>query len=222
MDDLFVHKTSHIDQLVALQHMFLSDRIGTRPPWIGTRGWYLTPNNGKNAYFCSVSDPFGPFRANPRPTPHQSQNKSLSPRISRCSDRIGPRHIIKRNTHQDQIVAFFGSFFWLKFLFFNRPDRIRTGSYSIGTFFWNFDPSKLKTTICNIPKCILNYYTCVKMGSYSIGTLCTGSYSIGILFLAKIWRVPILSGHPVYVCIFALFTHAQTLRANIEGISEPL
>ena len=54
-------------------------------------------------------------------------------------------------------------------------------------------------TIFNIHKCILNYYTSVKVGSYSIGTLCTGSYSIGTLFfLAKIWRVPILLGHPVF------------------------
>ena len=52
-------------------------------------------------------------------------------------------------------------------------------------------------TIFNIHKCILNYYTSVKVGSYSIGTLRTGSNSIGTFFLAKIWRVPILSGHPV-------------------------
>ena len=58
-------------------------------------------------------------------------------------------------------------------------------------------------TIFNIHKCILNYYTSVKVGSYSIGTLCTGSYSIGTpFFLAKIWRVPILSGHPVHIYIY--------------------
>ena len=50
-------------------HTGCFDRIGTRPPWIGTRGWFLTLNNGNNAYFCSVLDPFGPFRANPWPTP---------------------------------------------------------------------------------------------------------------------------------------------------------
>ena len=51
------------------------DRIGTRPPSIGTRGWFLTPNNGKNACFCSALDPFGPFRANPRPTPSSEPKK---------------------------------------------------------------------------------------------------------------------------------------------------
>ena len=66
-------------------------------------------------------------------------------------------------------------------------------------------------TFFNIPKCILNYYTSVKVGSYSIGTLCTGSYSIGTLFFwAKIWRVPILSGHPVYIYIYILYGSIHT------------
>ena len=34
------------------EHTGCFDGIGTRPPWIGTRGWFLTPNNGNNAYFC--------------------------------------------------------------------------------------------------------------------------------------------------------------------------
>ena len=39
-------------------------------------------------------------------------------------------------------------------------------------------------TIFNIQKCILNYYTSVKVGSYSIETICTASYSIETLFFS--------------------------------------
>ena len=126
---------------------------------------------------------FGPIPGRP---PHQSQKKSLRPQNSRCPDRIGTRHIIKKNTHQDQIFAFFWSFSWLIISpFFSRPDGIGTGSYSIGTLFLKFWPSSLQMTTLNIPKCISNYYTSVKVGSYSIGTVCTGSYSIGTLFFGK-------------------------------------
>ena len=45
-------------------------------------------------------------------------------------------------------------------------------------------------TISNIPKCILNYYTSVKVGSYSIGTLWQSDFA----------QVPILSGHFFFFC----------------------
>ena len=70
-----------------------SDRIGTRPPRIGTRGSCLNPNNGKNDYFCSVLDHVDPFRANPGRPPQQSQYKSLKPPNARCPGRIGERDI---------------------------------------------------------------------------------------------------------------------------------
>ena len=53
--------------------------------------------------------------------------------------------------------------------------------------------------IFNIQKCILHYYTSVKVGSYSKETICTGSYSKETLFfVACKFRVPILSKHPVF------------------------
>ena len=83
-------------------------RIGIRPPRIGTRGSCLTPNNGKNDYFQNTMlTHFGPI---PGRAPQQSQNKSLKPPNSGCFDRIGTRHVIKKNTHQDQNFAFFGPF----------------------------------------------------------------------------------------------------------------
>ena len=58
-------------------------------------------------------------------------------------------------------------------------------------------------TILNIRKCILHDYTSVKVGAYSSETICTGAYSSrNTFFLAKIWPVPILSKHPVCICIY--------------------
>ena len=96
-------------------------RIGAGPLRIGTRGSFLTPQNGKDAYFCSVLDHVGSIPGRP---PQQSQEKSLKPPNSRCPGRVGTRHVSKRKTHQDQIL-----------LFFSCPVRVGTVSYSNGTVF---------------------------------------------------------------------------------------
>ena len=84
--------------------------------------------------FWTLLAHFGPIPSRP---PQQSQKKSPKPQNSGCFDRIGTRLVIKKNTHQDQSFAFFGSFFWLKiWLFFSRFDRLGTGSYSIETLFF--------------------------------------------------------------------------------------
>ena len=90
-------------------------------------------------------------------------------------------------------------------------------------------------TIVNIQKCILNYYTSVKVGSYSIETICPGSYSIskhffwhkiaGFLFYRNtlyilyiyIYRYAVvLSSGPIchFFCLRTVpFMRAKTVRA---------
>ena len=118
--------------------------------------------------FWTMLAHFGPIPGRP---PQQSQNKSLKPQNSGCFDRIGTRHVIKKYTHQDQIFAFFWSFFGLKNCHFCSC-IVRIG------------PQAKKITYFKRQTFILNYYTSVKVGTYSIETICTGTYSIETLFLA--------------------------------------
>ena len=66
--------------------------------------------------FWTLLAHFGPIPSRP---PQQSHKKSLKPEIANRFDRIGTRHIIKKNAHQDQIFALFFVLFWLKNLVFS-------------------------------------------------------------------------------------------------------
>ena len=86
--------------------------------------------------FWTMLAHFGPIPGLP---PQQSQNKSLKPPNSGCFDRIGTRHVIKKNTLQDQNFVFFLVLFWAQTLsFFSCFVRIGTGAYSIETLFGEF------------------------------------------------------------------------------------